>query len=54
MKEGPAAVSGSFFKISCTRKARLGKPQRMSVCPVASHTRTPVGIGIIAAFPGRA
>jgi hypothetical protein len=26
----------------------------MSVCPIASHTRTPVGIGIIAAFPGRA
>ena len=26
-----------------------GKPFRMSVWPVASHTRTPVGIGIIGA-----
>jgi hypothetical protein len=28
----------SCFKISCTRRARVGKPHRMSVCPVASQT----------------
>lgn len=26
---------------SCRRRARFGKPHRMSVSPVASHTRTP-------------
>lgn len=40
--------SGSRFSTSCTRSARLAKPFLMSVWPVASHTRTPVGNGIIA------
>ena len=40
---------GSRFNVSCTISASPSKPLRMSVCPVASHTRTPAGIGIIAA-----
>jgi len=39
---------------SCTCSDRLAKPFRMSVWPVASHTRTPVGIGITATFQARA
>jgi hypothetical protein len=42
-------LSGSRCRISRTCKASHGKPFRMSVSPVASHTRTPVGNGIIAA-----
>ncbi len=36
---------GSCFRTSCTRSAREGNPQRMSVCPVESQTLTPVPIG---------
>jgi hypothetical protein len=36
-------------KVSCTWMASPFMPRRMSVGPVASHTRTPLGTGIIAA-----
>ena len=39
---------GSRFSVSWTISASPSKPLRMSVWPVASHTRTPAGIGIIA------
>jgi hypothetical protein len=42
---------GSRRSVSCTSRAKPSKPLRMSVCPVASHTRTPVGTGIIGALP---
>ena len=47
---------GSALSRSCTSKASPGKPRRMSVCPVASHTRTVpvavvVGTGIKACPP---
>src|SRR5438132_959309 len=51
LKQKRPPPMASRLSTSCTRKARLGKPHRMSVWPVASHTRTPVGIGIIGA-PG--
>jgi hypothetical protein len=38
---------GSRRNTSCTWSDRLAKPFLMSVCPVANHTRTPVGTGII-------
>ena len=44
-KRWPAC--GSLLSVSCTSRAKPGKPLRMSVCPVASHTRTPAGTGII-------
>src|SRR5215472_7835583 len=40
---------GSRPNPSCTWIARLFMPRRMSVCPTASHTRTPDGTGITAA-----
>lgn len=48
--------NGSCFRTSCTRSAREGKPQRMSVYPVESQTLTPVpiGNGFTAAPPVRA
>jgi hypothetical protein len=48
--------NGSCFKTSCTRSAREGNPQRMSVYPVESQTLTPVpiGNGFTAAPPVRA
>ena len=39
---------GSDLSVSCTISASPGKPRRMSVWPVASHTRTPAGTGITA------
>ena len=48
-KQNRWPLKGSRFNISCTCSDRLAKPFLMSVWPVASHTRTPVGIGIIAA-----
>jgi hypothetical protein len=49
-------LCGSRFSVSCTTSAKPGKPFLMSVWPVASHTRTPFGTGIIAtqARPARA
>ncbi len=35
------------MSVSCTCSASPGKPRRMSVWPVASQTRTPLGTGII-------
>jgi len=40
---------GSCFNVSSTVGARPSNPLRMSVCPVANHSRTPAGTGIIAA-----
>jgi len=48
-KQNRCPPKGSRCKTSCTNKDRLANPLRISVCPVASQTRTPVGIGIIAA-----
>ena len=39
---------------SCTSSDSPFMPRRMSVCPAAIHTRTPVGTGIIAGGPMRA
>ncbi|MCC4300185.1 ATP-binding protein, partial [Aurantimonas coralicida] len=36
-----------------TSSSRPGKPLRMSTCPVARQTRTPLGTGIIGADPQR-
>ena len=44
-----AAECGSRLSISCTWSANPSMPRRMSVGPVASHTLTPLGTGIIAA-----
>jgi hypothetical protein len=41
---------GSRFSVSWTIRARPSNPLRISVWPVTSHTRTPVGIGIIDAI----
>jgi hypothetical protein len=38
---------GSRFSVSCTTRDSPAKPLCMSVCPVASQTRTPTGIAII-------
>src|SRR6185312_9359625 len=46
LKQKRPPSMGLCLSTSCTRRARLGKPHRMSVWPVASHTRTPVGIGL--------
>jgi hypothetical protein len=40
---------GSRFRVSCTISASPSNPLRMSVWPVASHTRTPDGTGITGA-----
>ena len=40
-KQNRWPLSGSRRSTSCTCSARHGKPFRMSVWPVASHTRTP-------------
>ncbi len=40
---------GSRFSVSCTCSAKPFMPRRMSVRPTASHTRIPLGTGIIAA-----
>src|ERR1700752_726657 len=48
LKQKRPPSMGLRLRTFCTRRARLGKPHRMSVWPVASHTRTPEGIGIIA------
>jgi hypothetical protein len=48
---GTRAGGGSCASFSCTRSAGGAKPLRKSVWPVASHTRTPAGTGIIAEPP---
>src|ERR1700730_16740189 len=54
LKQKRPPPMASRLSTSCTRRARLGKPHRMSACPVASHTRTPVGIGITVVSPALA
>src|SRR5712672_3645373 len=49
-KQNNCPLSGSRRSTSCTFSDRLAKPFLMSVWPVASHTRTPLGTGIMAAF----
>ena len=46
-----AKVESGTVQVSWTNNARPSNPLRMSVWPVASHTRTPAGVGIIAATP---
>ena len=48
-KQNSCPLSGSRRSTSCTCSDRLAKPFLMSVWPVASHTRTPLGTGIMAA-----
>ncbi len=52
-KQNKCPLSGSCFKTSCTCRASDGKPRLMSVCPVASQTRTPLGITQAAPVPAR-
>src|SRR5262249_4646146 len=40
-------LCGLRLSVSCTSSAKPSKPLRISVCPVASHTCMPLGIGII-------
>src|ERR1700756_4331899 len=42
-------LCGLRLSVSCTSSARPSKPLRMSVWPLASHTCTPLGTGIIGA-----
>ena len=49
LKTQRSPACGSRCNDCCTCKARLFMPRRMSVWPVASHTRTPDGTGIIGA-----
>ncbi len=49
-KQNRWPLFGSRFSDSCTNSDRRGKPLRISVCPVASQTRTPLGTGIILPF----
>jgi hypothetical protein len=53
-KQNNCPLSGSRRSISCTCSDRLARPFLMSVWPVASHTRTPLGTGIMAAFQAHA
>jgi hypothetical protein len=53
-KQNSCPLSGSRRSISCTCSDRLAKPFLMSVWPVASHTRTPLGTGVMAAFQAHA
>src|SRR6516165_9300321 len=41
-------LCGLRLSVSCTSSAKPSKPLRMSVWPVANHTCTPLGTGIIA------
>src|SRR5262249_52547702 len=40
-------LCGLRLSVSCTSSANPSKPLRISVWPVASHTRAPAGIGIV-------
>jgi hypothetical protein len=44
-------LCGSWRSVSCTRSASPSNPLRMSVRSVASHTRRPLGTGIIDVAP---
>ena len=54
-KQNSCPLSGSRRSASCTCSNRLAKPFLVSVWPLASHTRTPLGTGIMgAAFQAHA
>jgi len=48
-KQNRCPHSGSRCNTSCTSNDKLAKPFLISVWPVTSHTRTPLGSGIMAA-----
>ncbi len=52
-KEAVAGQAALDFGVSWTIRARPSNPLRMSVWRVASHARTPLGIGTIAATAPR-
>jgi hypothetical protein len=52
--EQMATVRGSRFSTSCTSTASPSKPRRMSVVPLASHTRVSLGSPIIGPAPAKA